>query len=154
MKPYLLITPLLLVTALNCRAQQQNKLETLNWLPGKWQRTNVKAGQTGYETWQKVSPDRFEGSGLTLRGTDTVFFERLQIIEKPDGLYYVAETAQNNQAVYFKFTEATATGFVCENPEHDFPKKITYQLTGNTIQAAIHGDGKSIPFNFVRISPQ
>lgn len=49
---------------------------------------------------------------------------------------------------------ATDDSFVCENPQHDFPKKITYKLTGNHIYTTISGNGKTIPYNFVRVAPK
>lgn len=31
------------------------KFKKLEWLAGNWQRTNSKPGQSGYESWSKVS---------------------------------------------------------------------------------------------------
>ncbi len=43
-------------------------------------------------------------------------------------------------------------GAFCQvNPEHDFPKKIAYKLTGKTIKATISDNDKSIDFLFVRM---
>lgn len=89
--------------------------------------------------------------GVTLRGSDTVFVEKLSIIEKDGILNYVAEVAHNASATYFKFTAISETGFTCVNPSHDFPKKIEYALDGNRLTATISGDGKSIPFYFKKI---
>jgi hypothetical protein len=47
-------------------------------------------------------------------------------------------------------TEITYTGFVCENPGHDFPKKISYHVEGHKLKAQISGDGKSVDYIFER----
>jgi hypothetical protein len=40
--------------------------------------------------------------------------------------------------------------FVCENPEHDFPKKIDYTLSDGKMTARISGNGRSFDFIFSR----
>ena len=90
------------------------------------------------------------GIGVTLRATDTVFVERLRMEQKDGEWYYVAEVAHNAEPTYFMLTDCSKNGFVCENPDHDFPKKITYSLDGAVLKATISGDGKSIPFVFIR----
>ncbi len=91
------------------------------------------------------------GVAYHMTGTDTTYTEKLKIVLKDKELYYVADVPENKSEVYFKITEITPSGFVCENPQHDFPKKISYQLTGNSIRAVISGDGKEIPYFFERL---
>lgn len=85
-----------------------------------------------------------------MQGSDTVFIEKLKILEKEGHWYYVADVSHNSAPVYFKMTSADGSGFVCENPEHDFPKKITYRLDGDIINASISAGKKEIPFRFRR----
>jgi hypothetical protein len=67
-------------------------------------------------------------------------------------IYSVTAGKQNNgQAVLFTATKNTATELVFENPEHDFPKKITYTLvTPDSLYAEISGVGKKQGFPFKR----
>lgn len=123
-------------------------LQSLNWLQGSWNRLDTKAGRSGVETWTKVSDHQLKGLGVSMRGTDTAFVEKISIEFKDGGIYYVADVPGNAKPVYFKFTSITPNGFVCENPAHDFPKKIEYQLEGNILKAAISGNGKTIPYRF------
>ena len=122
----------------------------LAWIEGTWTRTNSKADQSGIESWQKVSSHEFQGKGITMKGTDTVFVEKLQLIIKEDNIYYVSDVPENSKPVSFKLTEITESGFVFENLSHDFPKKISYQQNGKLLKATISGDGKSIDYFFVR----
>ncbi len=102
------------------------------------------------ENWVKESPVKFVGSGITLKGRDTIFSEKLQIIAQKDGIYYVADVEENKKPVHFKLTEISDMGFVCENAAHDFPKKISYQMTGNKLKVVVSGDGKRVDFEFMK----
>ena len=120
----------------------------LDWLEGTWTRQELKPGRTGYESWQKISTTEWKGTGVNLKGTDTAFVEKLKLIMKDETIYYVADIADNKELVYFKLTAITQNSFVCENPQHDFPKKIAYQKEGKKLRATISGDGKSFDYLF------
>ena len=122
----------------------------LDWLQGTWNRTNAKPGRGGNERWTKVSATAWQGVGVTLRGKDTAFIEKLQLVTKDGNIYYVADVPENKGAVCFKFTAISNDGFTCENPEHDFPKMISYKKEGNTIRAVISGNGRSMEYLFAR----
>ncbi|TRW27094.1 hypothetical protein FMM05_00135 [Flavobacterium zepuense] len=147
---YFLSVLLLITISIHGQTSQQQTLSKIEWLTGKWNRTNGKPGQTGVENWIKQSRDKFVGNGITLKGRDTIFSEKLQIIAQKDGIYYVAYVEENKKPVYFKFTEISDTGFVCENATHDFPKKISYQMTGKKLKVVVSGNGKSIDFEFIK----
>jgi hypothetical protein len=123
----------------------------LDWLAGRWYRTNAKIGRTGYEVWKKNSDKEWIGKGIAMKGTDTLFVEKLKLVSKDGNIYYVADVPQNKSEVLFKFTELNDHGFVCENPQHDFPKKIAYTLEGNKLKAIISGDGKVMEYLFERV---
>ncbi len=122
----------------------------LSWLSGTWNRTNVKPGQSGLEKWEQTSVFELRGLGISLQGQDTTFVEKLRIVTKDNTIVYVADVPENQKPVYFKLIHITDTSFVCENPDHDFPKKITYQLDGKILKAQVSGDGKAIDFLFER----
>ena len=131
-------------------AQVSSDLKKLSWLEGKWERTNTKPGKKGFEVWNRISSSELKGLGVSLNGSDTSFVEKIKIIVKDGAAYYVADVPENKKEVFFKFTEFTDRGFVCENAEHDFPKKISYQKDGDKLKAVISGDGKSIEYLFVK----
>jgi len=148
----LLLIIFLLSFTLASSAQENNrqKFKKLEWLTAKWIRTNAKAGHSGYEIWSKVSDLKLSGKGLTFNGNEIIFTENLEIIVKGTDLYYVVTLAGENKPVYFKLTALNDNGFTCENPKHDFPKKITYEREGDQVKAVISGDGKSVDYLFVR----
>jgi len=140
------------LSLLACISAQPNEkdFDKLSWLIGNWNRVNVREGRSASERWERVSENEFRGWGVSMRGQDTTFLEKLKLLTRNDTLFYVADVAENPEPVYFKITSLSPDGFVCENQAHDFPKKIQYMLKGDTLTATTSGDGKEMNFIFVR----
>jgi len=147
---YILATAILLLSAQVTSGQTISaaELNKVSWLEGVWQRTNLKAGRTGAESWKKQSADEWRGLGYTLQGTDTLFVERMKLVIFENTPAFVADVPENKRLVYFKFTAVTDHGFTCENPSHDYPKKIVYDRQANTLKVTISADGKTNVFLF------
>ena len=141
------ITP---VNAQKNSPETETQFKSLKWLEGTWERTNLKPGMKAYEKWNPGVYHELRGTGVTMKGEDTVFLEKIQIIVKGNSIYYVADVKENKEPVYFKFTALTSSGFVCENPEHDFPKKIEYLLNGPNLTVVISAGNKSQNYLFTR----
>ncbi len=142
---------LLLTLVFSACSSQAQEFKKLDWLIGQWERQNVRPGRTALEAWERDVQKGLVGIGVTLQGADTVFVEKLSIIEKDGELFYVANVSSNASPTFFKFTSMDENAFVSENPEHDFPKKIAYKLEGDILTATISGDGKEIPFLFKKV---
>jgi hypothetical protein len=126
-----------------------NDLATLEWLQGNWNRVNTRPGQTATESWEKVSATEWKGVGTSFRNGVKSFEEQLKLVQSADGLYYEALVPENNGWVRFKVLDKSARHFICENPAHDFPKKIAYTLQDDgKMNVVISGDGKSQQFVF------
>ena len=149
-KLLLMLAILLVANTSNAQESNQQKFKKLEWLVGTWDRTNAGAGKSGYESWSKVSGVKLVGKGVSLEGKKVVFVENLEFIAKGADLFYTVVVTGEKKPVYFKLTALSNDGFTCENPKHDFPKKITYLRTGKTAKAVISGNGKSIDYIFVR----
>ena len=148
---------LIILSILPLVSLSQNKdgikaeFEKLYWLNGVWNQTNItKPGKALVEQWSKSGDYEMKGQATTTQNGDTVYVERITLLIKDNSIYYVADVPQNKQPVYFKLTSIAANGLVCENPEHDFPKKITYALTGSQLKATISGNGKSFDYLYVK----
>ena len=129
----------------------KENFKKLTWIEGTWLRTNGKPGKTTYEHWNTSGEFTLSGKAFSIQGSDTTIFEKTNLIIKDDAIYYVADVPENSKKVFFKLTSVTPDGFVCENPTHDFPKKISYQLTGSDLRATISGDGKSFDYLFTKV---
>jgi hypothetical protein len=129
----------------------KTEFEKLYWLNGIWNQSNItKPGKALVEQWVKSGDYEMRGQATTTQNSDTVYVERITLLIKDNTIYYVADVPQNKQPIYFKLTSITANGFVCENSEHDFPKKILYELSGSQLKATISGNGKSFDYLYVK----
>lgn len=128
----------------------QTDLKELKWFLGTWQRTNAKPGRSGVEVWNKISDVEFSGKGISLKGLDTAFVEKLKIVMKSNEIFYVADVPGNKEPIYFKVTTLTPSSVTFENLNHDFPKKIAYELMNGQLRAVVSGNRKSIEYLFVR----
>ena len=109
-------------------------------LEGMWLMKTSK-GFIG-EEWKKVDQDYLQNRGFMIRGMDTIITETVALRNKADGIFYISTVEQQNnkQPVAFKLTSGSKGSFVFENPEHDFPKRITYQLVNkDSVYAWIDG---------------
>jgi hypothetical protein len=143
-----IITFLVICIASSVSGQSTLDATTFDWLKGTWERLDAKPGQTAYEVWSDATDGSLTGMGCILKGTDTVFVEHLKIIKQADTYYYSAEVSHNAGPVLFEMTEIGPMSFVSENPQHDFPKKITYSYDGTILTATISAGTKEIPFRF------
>ncbi|PIQ48862.1 MAG: hypothetical protein COW03_08105 [Cytophagales bacterium CG12_big_fil_rev_8_21_14_0_65_40_12] len=145
----LILLPFICSAQKSASAQTVNDFKKLAWILNKWERTGLKQGATAFESWTKESDNSFTGIGVNMRGSDTTFVEKLRIEIKDDKIYYVADVRENASPTYFLMSEITEHGFTSKNPDHDFPKVISYSLDGNQLTAIISdGADKKIPFVF------
>jgi len=79
-------------------------------------------------------------------------FEYLRIVEKDGGLVYVAQPG-GKTATEFVLAEFGKTRAVFENPRHDYPKRIVYELSAEGGLSATIGQlkgGTPTRFEFKR----
>lgn len=130
--------------------EHHNTLSDLEWMLGTWIRQNSKPGELQQERWWKISDQEFRGVGVVTRDSDTVFVEKLGIILEDGGIYYVADVPENPAPVYFKFTRLDKHAFVSENPEHDAPQRIAYDLENQQMRVGVSWDGGGFEALFER----
>lgn len=141
---YILLCALVLTSCQD--VEQTTKLDKLSWLVGNWQMKMEEA--TFYETWQKVSDNKLEGSGVLVNSNgDTLFSEDISIVLRADILYYepIVSNQNNGELVSFKEAVLEDTIIRFENLQHDFPQIICYTITKDKkIHAYVSGtkDGK------------
>jgi hypothetical protein len=131
----------------------EKDFDKLSWLEGTWVRTNAKPGRSGTERWVKGNGKELIGWGVSMRGNDTSFVEKLKVVARPGAVYYVSDVPENPKPIEFRITSIDDNHFICENPSHDFPKKISYHRDGNKVRAVISGDGKEIEYLFEKKNP-
>ena len=122
---------LLIIIPAFASAQSYTNLDTLQWMLGKWQQDDGKKVTT--EIWTNLSPTTFDGIGQTVLKSENKisFLESLRIIEMSGEIFYLAKVSHNEFPISFKLMECSNNSAVFENPTHDFPKKIVYNLSEN-----------------------
>lgn len=132
---------IIIATFFACKKTEKiNKMATAEWLIGSWE-NNLEKGKL-LESWEKTNDSTLSGKSFFIKDKDTLNNETIMLAQKGNDLFYIPTVkGQNNDApVVFKLTHSTTTQLVFENPEHDFPKKITYrQITKDSIVAEISG---------------
>lgn len=145
----LAISGLLFLTA--CSTKPKTNLNPAEWLIGTWQCTSAEG--ISYETWAKASEQEYVGKSYMLAEKDTVVFENIRLVQEQDGLFYIPAVTDQNKGLPIRFAGTTfsANVFVFENPEHDFPQRISYTKIGaDSLVAEISGkkDGQELKQSF------
>lgn len=131
-------------------------IDDLKWLAGAWVGTRGAQGSTSIE--ERWSPPL---GGAMLAVSRTVSrgrmgaFEFLRIIERDGGLVYIAQPG-GTSPTEFVLTELSETRAVFENPRHDYPKRIVYELSADGDLSATIGftkGGTPRRFDFHRETP-
>jgi hypothetical protein len=136
---------------------EENKIQSFNWLIGTW-KMDTKRGVI-HEKWNADNDSTLSGESTITRSTgETVLREKLEFAYRGKDYYYIptVQGQNNDQPVPFRITSHSEKGFVAENPEHDFPKRIVYDLvTSDSIHAFIDGGpelaGKRADFYYSKI---
>ncbi len=125
-------------------AEPKPTIAALSWLTGTW--TLERNGRMTVERWAAPAGGVMIGTSHTYRGERTGEYEFIIIRPNAQGeLHYVAKPSRQPEAS-FKLTRVTANEAIFENPQHDFPQKISYVLKEDgALVAAIEGtkDGKA-----------
>ncbi len=123
-----------------------DKMESFRWLIGSWTMQTSKGSIM--ETWVPMNDSSFAGESVLIKYTsELVPLEKIQLVCSNNEYYYipVAQGQNNDQPVRFRITSHNLKGFTAENPDHDFPRRITYSLINkDSIHARIDG-GPSLP---------
>ncbi|MGQ0551814.1 MAG: DUF6265 family protein [Planctomycetota bacterium] len=113
-------------------------INDLAWLAGEWVGTR-SSGSSIEERW---SPP-LGGAMLAIsRSVNTSgkmsAFEYLRITERDGGLVYTAQPS-GKTATEFVLSELSANRAVFDNPRHDYPKRIVYELSADGALSATTG---------------
>jgi len=133
-------------------AQSYSNLDTLHWMLGEWQQDDGKKITT--EIWTKLSPNTYEGIGQTVLKSEgkITFLESLRLIEMSGEVFYLAKVSHNEFPISFKLMECLNNNAVFENPTHDFPKKIIYNLSkdGLALNVTVSSDERQFTVEYTK----
>lgn len=129
------------------------EIEDLNWLTGVWVGARGRTGTTAIEErWIPPAGGAMLGLSRTVSAGKMSGFEYMRIVERGEGIVYIAQPG-GGQPTEFVLTELGDQRAVFDNPRHDFPQRIVYELTNERQLRAIIGyinGGTSSHFEFER----
>ena len=104
----------------------------LAFLVGCWR--HERGDEVSEEIWAGPFGDTMYGQNRLLRRGELVFFELLTIERRADGFVYVARP-NGRSPTTFELVRAGAGEAEFVNAQHDFPQRIHYRGTGDTLRA-------------------
>ena len=110
------------------------------WLSGNWAGARGTNGSITFEErWSPPKGGSMLATSRTVNASGKMSaFEFLRIVERDGGLVYVAQPG-GAPATEFVLTELTSKRAVFDNPRHDYPKRIVYELSADGSLTAIIG---------------
>jgi hypothetical protein len=129
----------------------QAAIGDLAWLAGAWVGTR-SSGSSIEERWSPPLGGAMLGVSRTVARGRMSAFEYLRIVERDGGLVYIAQPG-GAAPTEFVLTELTTTRLVFDNPRHDYPKRIVYELSAEGDLSATIGflkGGTPRRFEFTR----
>ena len=154
---------LLLITLIvSCKKYDINGLEIkdydelhrADWLIGSWL-TKTPDGDL-QEIWTKKNDSTFLGQSYFIKNKDTIHNETIDLVEDKGQLKYIATIVGENQNLptTFNFVETEENELKFENPKHDYPSLIFYNLKDSSnLVIAISGKqlGKKSTENYMLV---
>ncbi|MDQ3022199.1 MAG: DUF6265 family protein [Bacteroidota bacterium] len=131
-----------------------NTLSRLEWLIGEWE--GIQGTGIYHEEWERVNDTEFKGKAYFIKKGEIINPEKLKLHSDNYEIYYIADVSHNPNPVSFRMTEIEENIVVFENPEHDFPQKITYIKKEQDsllaiIEATNNDKTKKVEFNLKKI---
>jgi hypothetical protein len=111
----------------------------LSWLAGAWIGTRGTNGTTSIEErWSPPLGGAMLATSRTVSRGKMSMFEYLRIVERDGSLVYIAQPG-GATPTEFVLTELTKSRAVFDNPRHDYPKRIVYELSADGVLSATIG---------------
>ena len=119
-------------------APPPNPIARLAWLAGDW--VSEGNGRWTEEQWSAPRGGLMLGLGRSGKAERAMGFEFMRIAIEPDGAVTFWGAPGGTRSVPFRLIDEGAAAATFANPQHDFPKKITYRREGDMLIATVTGD--------------
>jgi hypothetical protein len=107
----------------------------LAWMSGQW--TAEESGRWTEESWSAPRGGVMLGHSRSGRGEALREFEFLRLQAGADGVPVYLAQPGGRPPVAFRLAAHERTGATFENPAHDFPQRIVYRRSGDSMVATI-----------------
>jgi hypothetical protein len=135
----------LLLISLLAACTSKDPFQRFDKFSGLWQAHDSETYL--YEEWSKAKKNSMTmyGKTYTLNGSDSIVYERMELRQKGEDVFYIPTTRDqnNNQPVPFKLIFSNDSSFTFENRQHDFPQRIIYRfITNDSLVGRIEGTNR------------
>ncbi len=125
-------------------------LDKLKWLIGRWE--GLQGHGIYHEEWEFNEESGLTGKAYLIKKGEILNTEKLKIHLSNGNIFYTAEVSHNPSPVSFRLTSYENNIFIFENPEHDFPQKITYEKKEDgsllaVVEAISNGKNRRIEYS-------
>lgn len=131
----------------------QRPTDQLSWLSGCWERRTA-AGVVA-EQWSSNAGGMLHGFSRTIRRDTVVEYEFMRIFAAEDTLVFEAQPSRQPKAE-FRAVPPFQPEVTFINMAHDFPHRVIYRRSGDSLLARIEGTRGGQPrvvhFPYVRVS--
>ncbi|MEM7048320.1 MAG: DUF6265 family protein [Acidobacteriota bacterium] len=107
-------------------AEEAVSIDRLSFMAGCWE-GDLGGGASIRETFTAPKGGAMFGNSQVVAGGATQFFEFIRVEQTADGIAYRPYPA-SKETVAFPLARSSATEAVFENPEHDYPQRVSYRL--------------------------
>lgn len=108
-----------------------------SWMAGYW--LDCSNGREASETWSDPRAGLMVGHAVTVSSNGRASFEVSHMATTPRGFAYVAQPG-GAPPTPFVLIDSGPTRVVFSNPENDFPHRVIYERSGDTLNARIEGE--------------
>ena len=131
------------VSLLLVAASPAASVEDLGWLAGDW--VSEADGRWTEEYWTGPRGGVMMGASRSGQGETLREFEFIRIAAGDDGALAYIAMPQGGAPVAFALVRHDAASATFENAAHDYPQRIAYARTGDTLTATISAIDGSKP---------
>jgi Domain of unknown function (DUF6265) len=122
---------------------EDDALGFCSFMAGSWIARSASSDgivQSSEEHWTHAAGGTMLGMNRLIVGGRTVFFENLRIESRPEGIFYLASPRGRSPATAFRLVMREPLKVVFENPEHDYPQRISYWMNAEgQLHARVEG---------------
>ncbi|HEY0112058.1 MAG TPA: DUF6265 family protein [Allosphingosinicella sp.] len=122
------------------------RVESLGWMAGSW--VSEHGSKWTEERWSAPRGGVMVGTSLSGEGGKATFFEYMRIAADAEGVPNFWASPAGKTAVPFRLVSHSRREAAFENPKNDFPTRIVYRRTGNSMTGTISGPGGSNPMSW------
>lgn len=141
--------------------EKENPFGDLSRIEGDWKMSGSDDPENDFllESWRKVNDTLYIGKSYEVIKNDSTLTETIQLVATAGEIFYIPTVTNQNdgQPVSFKLIKKEGNTFIFDNPEHDFPTTISYELKSDhemnaSIAGTIKGEPRSMEFYYKKES--